>query len=479
MPFSSFRTNSARVLLQYPFLWLSAVLAALLFFAPPPSGLSLQGWQTLLLMGYTVSLWATEAIEPPLTALLVMVLFSLMGILTFPKAVAGFGDTTIWLLLGVYIISAAMRESGLDRRIALNMLNIAQGNTTKILFMANVTTTIFVFLLPASSGRASLLTPICIGIIKAMGLGQNSNIAKGMLISVSYASLLGSLGLLTGAVSMAYSAALFDVFLGVKLDYLRWMGLMLPISLTISLLMCPLLLKTFPPELRELPGGTIYIRKELNNLGKLTPKEIKVLSIMTLTILCWIFESTVKISIAQSCLAASIAFLLPGIGFIPWKRGVAAIEWNPIFVLGASLAMVEALKTTHAIEWFTTMLFSIMPNMGHVVNSIIILIILVLIRACFPNILAMTATTLPILFALAPSIGLSPLWLGLLGVCSTVVGLFFPSQSITHLVTYAAGYYSTRDMFRAGRYASIVVVVVILLFAHIYWPWIGISPLLR
>ena len=202
-------------LLQQPFLLLSALLAALLFFAPPPSGLSLQGWQTLLLMGYTVSLWATEAIEPPLTALLVMVLFSLMGILTFPKAVAGFGDTTIWLLVGVYIISAAMRESGLDRRIALNMLNIAQGHTTKIMFMANVTTTIFVFLLPASSGRASLLTPICIGIITAMGLDQNSNIAKGMLISVSYASLLGSLGLLTGAVSLAYSATKSDVFLGV------------------------------------------------------------------------------------------------------------------------------------------------------------------------------------------------------------------------------------------------------------------------
>lgn len=157
MPTPSFITTSLQNLLHRPFIPLSAVLAVVLLLVPPPPGLSLQGWQTLLLMVYTISLWATEAIEPPLTALLVMTLFSLIDILSFPKAVSGFGDTTIWLLIGVYLISAAMRESGLDRRIALNMISLAQGHTKIVLFMVNITTTVFIFF-AACLVRTSLLT---------------------------------------------------------------------------------------------------------------------------------------------------------------------------------------------------------------------------------------------------------------------------------------------------------------------------------
>jgi len=468
--------NRIKAQLQAPFLLISAVVAAVFLLAPAPAGLSAKGWHTLLLMVYTITLWVTEAIEPPLTALLVMLLLSLLGILSFPQAVAGFGDAMIWLLLGVYLISAAMRESGLDRRIALNMLHLARGYTRAILLMVNLTTTIFVFLLPASSGRASLLTPICLGIINAMGLRRDSNIAKGMLISVSYTSLLGSMGLITGAVSMAYAASLFDVFLGYKLTYLRWMQLLLPVSLVCGLIMCPLLLRVFPPELSNMPGGREYIQRERAALGKLTQKEGKVLGIISLTIACWIMEDQLKISIAQSCLAAAVALVLPVTGVMGWKKALASIEWGAIFVLGASLGMVEALKTTQAIEWCAAIGFNSFPVVGPVANSVFLLGMLVAIRAFFPNIIAMTATALPIVFAAAPVLGLSPVWLGLLGITGTVIGLFFPSQSITHLITYGAGYYTIRDMFKAGKYATLAVAVIILLFAHFYWPMLGVRP---
>lgn len=459
------------------FIIISVIFAAAAFFLPVPAGLAVKGWYTLLLMVYTIALWATEAIAPSLTAVLVMALLSLTGILSFPKAVAGFGDTTIWLLIGVYIISAAMRESGLDRRIALNMINLAKGQTSTVVLMANVTTSIFVFLLPASSGRASLITPICLGIIKAMGLAPGSNIAKSLLISVSYTSLVGSMGLITGAVSMAYAASLFEIFLGFKLTYLRWLQIMLPASLVCGLLMSPLLLRIFPPELRDLPGGSHYIRKEMAALGPMATKERKVIAILGLTILCWIFEDRLNISVAQSCLLASIALVLPGTGIISWKKATAAIEWGAIFVLGASLAMVEALKSTKAIEWLTSLLFSSLPAAGYVVHSILLMLMLILIRLCFPNILAMTATTIPIMFSMAPALGFNPVWLGLLGVGGTVIGLLLPTQSITHLITFAAGYYSTADMFKAGKYTSFLVAAIILLFAHLYWPLLGIPPL--
>ena len=90
----------------------------------------------------------------------------------------------------------------------------------------------------------------------------------------------------------------------------------------------------------------------------------------------------------------------------------------------------------------------------------------------------MIATTLPVVFSLAPSLGLNPVWLGLLCVTSTVLGLLLPTQSITHLVTFASGYYSSGDMFKAGIWAMFLVIPVSLLLAHLYWPLLGISPYL-
>lgn len=454
----------------------SAIIAAIILFVPSPAGLSSNGWHTLLLVLYAIILWVTEAIAPPLTGLLVMVLFSILNILDFEHAIAGFGDTTIWLLTGVYIVSAAMRETGFDRRLALNMISLAKGRSSMVIFMLNVVTVVFVFLLPTSSGRASLITPICLGIAGAMNLKNNSNVAKTMLLSVSYTSLIGSMGLITGAVSMVYSVKLFENLIGFKWTYLAWMQTMLPGTLIGSLLMCPLLLKIFPPELSHLPGGTRYIHTELKSLGSLKPNELKVITVLVLTITCWIFESVVHFSIAQSCLIASIILMLPGVGVITWKKASANIEWGAIFLVGASIAMVEALQTTHAIEWVTYTLFSSLPGLNHFNISIVLLVFLIMIRLSFPNLLAMVATTLPVAFSLATSIGLNPVWLGLLCVASTVIGMFLPTQSITHLITYATGYYSTQDMFKAGTYATIVVTVIVLLMAHFYWPLLGITP---
>ncbi len=461
------------------YIFLTSTILLFLFLLPPaPDGLSEGGRRSLLLVLYAITLWATEAVHPALTALLLMVLFSLLGVISFSQAVAGLGDTSVWLLLGVFIISAAMQESGFDRRVALSLLRLARGNTRLTILMVIVSTTFFIFLLPTSSGRAALMTPICVGMARAMQLKQGSNIGKTMLISVSFVSLVGSMGLMTGALSMVYAVGLFESLINHKWTYLSWLQALLPGAVISGFFMWPLLLKLFPPEVSHVPGGVQYINDELKKLGKLSGKEIKIILLAGLMIGLWIFEEKVNLSVSQSCLLISLATMLPGIDIITWKKAASTIDWGVVMLLGASLSMVQGLTSTQAIAWLASNLFSGLTGMNPTFLAITLLLALTIIRLGFPNLLSMVATTLPVVFTMAFSAGINPVWLGLISICGTVLGLFLPTQSITHLTTYTAGLYTVKDMLRAGFFTTLLVMSVTLFLAHFYWPLIGIPPII-
>jgi len=68
--------------------------------------------------------WVTEPIEIAATSLLPFAIFPLVGVLT-PSAVGqAYGNPLILLMLGGFLLSAAMEQSGVHRRIALAMVNL-------------------------------------------------------------------------------------------------------------------------------------------------------------------------------------------------------------------------------------------------------------------------------------------------------------------------------------------------------------------
>ncbi|MDP3768788.1 MAG: anion permease, partial [Dehalococcoidia bacterium] len=87
--------------------------------APLPQDLSRGGAFALAGLLSAIVFWASGVQDPSLTGLLIVTLISVLGVMSFEQAVAGFGTEFIWLLVVTFILAQAMADTGLGRRIAL------------------------------------------------------------------------------------------------------------------------------------------------------------------------------------------------------------------------------------------------------------------------------------------------------------------------------------------------------------------------
>ena len=68
--------------------------------------------------------WVFEPVPIPVTSLLPIAIFPLLGVLTPAEVGQAYGSPLILLLLGGFLLSKAMEHSGAHRRIALGMVNL-------------------------------------------------------------------------------------------------------------------------------------------------------------------------------------------------------------------------------------------------------------------------------------------------------------------------------------------------------------------
>ena len=103
-------------------LLIAPIVFAVLWFLPT-RGLSAPAHDLLAIIGLVVSLWLTEAIPLPATALLGPALAILFGIAPAKEIFRSFGDPIVFLFLGGFLLAEAMMVHGLNRRIAFSILS--------------------------------------------------------------------------------------------------------------------------------------------------------------------------------------------------------------------------------------------------------------------------------------------------------------------------------------------------------------------
>ena len=77
--------------------------------------------------------WIFEPVPIPFTSLLPLALFPMLGVLTPAQVGQAYGSPLILLLLGGFLISEAMADSGAHRRLALYMVHLFGGASARSL----------------------------------------------------------------------------------------------------------------------------------------------------------------------------------------------------------------------------------------------------------------------------------------------------------------------------------------------------------
>lgn len=454
------------------FLALGAAVLGAGVMLQPALGLERSGIRAMCIMAFAVLMWASEAVEPAVTAVAVIVLLPVMRVIPYEKAFEGLGSPIVWKVVGVFVMTLAVRKTGLDRRIAYRALQVAGDDPRRILFFTIVVSSLLVFVIPSPFGRSSLLSSVLAGLLAAVGVRPGTNLGKALFLSVAVTTLITSGTVIVGASSMMYSAGIFEELAGVRLSYFSWVKMNAPVTLLSCLLIYPAVARLFPLERTEGTHFRGFIDKQLAEMGALSRGERTVVALLILLGYLWTCEFSDSYPVE---IAVALVLLMPFAGVLKWSEASKHISWGTIILLGAGLGLSAALKETGAAQWIVGKAFGNSISAHPVYLGLLVVLATVVLRLGMVNMVGVTATLLPVVLPLAVSFGLNPLWLGMLCALSSTTGFFLPSQGVTQGTTYGLGYFNTWDMIRLGAWALLIYVAVLVAGATLYWPLLGVA----
>lgn len=451
------------------FLGIALFILFLFYLLPTPEGLTSQGKMMIGILLTAALLWITEPIPLAATGLFIILLQPLLGIMSAEQVFSSFGNQAVFFLIGAFIIAAAVETHGLHKRMALTFLKRFETSPRFFTFGIMLSCATLSFIMP-EHGVAALFLPIIISILLAMKLiPKQSNFGKISLLSIAYGCSIGSLGTLIGGARNPLTIG-FLSDAGITVTFVDWMIYAMPVVIISLPIVWVILQIVFPIEINDITLAKKEIEKQVAVQGSFNKQETIVLSILIITVFLWIFFSHYTyFGLAGIALLGSTFLFITKT--ITWKDVEKKVPWGIILLYGGAITLGIGMQQTGAGSFIAQHLFT---NLAE--NPYLVIFGLILFTVILTNVMSNTgavAVLLPIGFAIATELpNLSPLLSSMIIALSGGLAFVFIIATPGNAITYSAGYFTTKDLFKAGSIANIICVFIIFAIAILYWKGI-------
>ncbi len=447
-----------------------------------PETMNDAAFQVLCVTAWVAIWWITEAIPIAVTALLPIILFPLTGALDLGETTSAFGHKYIFLYLGGFILAIAIEKWNLHRRIALNIISLIGSNINTIILGFMVATG-FMSMWISNTATSVMMLPIGMAVVsqfKKNDDGETSDsefVGKALMLAIAYSASIGGFATLIGTPPNLVLAGVLEETYGVKINFVDWMKVGLPISIVLMFCCWYYLTRfAFKFEQKELPGGSIEIKKMLSNLGKISYEESAVLWVFIATAFLWISRGFIEKFIPAiddtiiAMIAGTVLFIIPAKDkkpIIDWKECIN-IPWGIILLFGGGMALAKGFSDTGLAEW-------IAQQMGQMQGLSLIMLILVMVASVnflteITSNLATTAMLLPVLAPMALAFDLHPYMIMVPVTIAASCAFMLPVATPPNAVVFGSGYLRIPDMIKAGIWMNLISIVLVTLFIYFLLP---------
>ncbi|BCV25580.1 DASS family sodium-coupled anion symporter [Gelria sp. Kuro-4] len=491
---------------RYIVMALMALIALFIALYPFPgaAGLSPAGKYVLAVFVLAVGLWVAapaQYLTPASLLVLVLVVLALSADKkTAAKAVStgmsGYGDAGLWLMILGFVYATAFSKSGLAKRVALVLMNLARGSSFWILFMVGVINIAISATTPSTIAKGGLLLPVIVGIVGTAGVEKGkSNFAKAIGIYAGAADNIISAGILTATIANPLAISILKKAAGIDVSWTQWFLYTFPMVLVSTLLAFFLVYFLFPPEIKEINGGAEYVAQELRSLGPVTSAEKVTLMSFLTALALWILDKSVigvqayrsLPAILQTILGlhvfvkglfAAMILFVPRYGVVTWKDAEKDVPWGTYVLFGAALGLSAALNQTKGMDWAVMHILNALGLKSLPFFAIYALIVFLMYygHVLFFTYTAMAAALLPIVISLAKALSLPVLALYVPAMTLIPYSCIFPFNTVPLLMFNGAGLFETRDSAAFGLLFGLVVLAQWFLIGLPYWRALGIMP---
>lgn len=451
-----------------------AGVAALLLVWFAPLAMEPRAQHALAISLFMVVFWITEAAPHAVTGLLGCWLFWALGVAEPHQAFGGFSSSEApWFLLGALLIGIMVTESGLARRIAHTILAKVGSSFSNVLLAFLATNFLLTFMVPSGPPRVILLGTIVLGAVASFGMDQKSNVAKSLILAITFSATLNDKTIL-GSTPAILARSLIMEHGEVPVYWSQWLIAYLPLGIFNFFAIWWLMLKLYPPEKKELPGGKPFLRQQLKDLGPWSGSEKRAAAWVLVALALWSTDFIHHVSPAVVGMGVGLLAAVPVIGVLKLED-MKKLNFFIFIFMGTALSMALVLRESGAVAVLSDLMFrSISGWMGSIPEATVVLYWAAFaVHLLLASETSMISVSMPVIMDYATTTGLSPLALGLVWSFATG-GKVFIYQSLVLIAGYSFGCYTAKDVFKIGLFFLIVQWLMLMLIVNFYWPILGI-----
>ena len=436
--------------------------------------------------------WFTEAVPIAVTSLLPIVLFPLFGVMGSSDTLKEYANSTIFLFLGGFLIAAGIARWHLDRRIALLTIRIV-GTKPQQIILGLLLSTSFISAWVSNTATAAMMVPIALAVLKVVRSTREDlpidraehNFGVCVLLAVAYGASLGGVLTLIGTPPNGIFARFVEQTYNVPVSFIDWMLIAFPIVVVMIAATQLLMTKVLFRELvSELPGGKDWVMHEYSKLGPMSRGEKIVLTVFVTAALLWCFGPVIRgIQIGDmtpfkplsdtviAMGAGIILFIIPvdykrGVHALDWSSASDTVAWDVLLLFGGGLSMAAAIQKTGLADIIGAQatFLSSLPEVAAISG----LTTLTVFASEFTSNTALAATMMPLVAAVADSIGMHPEALLVATTFGASLAFMMPVGTPPNAIIFGTGRIRIAEMIRAGFWLNVCGIVVVTIICSVF-----------
>lgn len=461
-----------------------------IYLIPVPSGLNANQWHYFAVFAAVITGLILESMPVGAVGLIGLTVAGVGGYVepdpnkSLRWMLAGFSESTVWLIVGAFVFSIGYRKSGLGRRLALLLVRGLGRRTIGLGYAVAFSDLVLAPATPSNTARSGgTIYPIVSNIPRIYGSEPGPTAGKigtfVMWTAFATTAVTSSL-FLTALAPNAAALSIAKKLVNIEVGWSQWFIGFAPLGILLLLLVPLLSYAVCRPEIKESPEIVTWSEGELAKMGPPSRHEWIMAVLVLLAMFLWICGSNPNISVpllgSNFINATTVVFVVISLmlltGVIVFEDIVAEKSaWEVFFYFTSLLTLSSGLNEIGFIKWVAEGYAKPLSGTSPLVGMILLVTFFFWIHYFFSSITSHTAAVLPVVLAVGSSIpGLSVQTLMLLCVYSLgLMGVISPYATGPAPMYYGSGYIGKGDFWKFGLIFGVIYFAGLLL---IVLPWL-------
>lgn len=465
-------------------LGICVLVGLVLWFTPTPEGVDERGWNLFAVFVATIAGFILRPYRMAtlvLFALLVLTLTQTLGDTSkasLQTALAGYGNTTVWLVIAAFLISGAVIRSGLGRRIALALIYRLGHSQTGLAYGIGAAELVLGPIIPSNTARGGgVLAPIVDALCLSLSGGDRgksrNRISEFLVLCGAHANLITAAMFLTGMAANPIVAEAASDVVGVEFGWGTWaLGSIIP-GLAALLLLPHFLKRTVRPPAMDVRAARDLAASDLEAMGPISRKERILVGVFVVMVGFW---STASIHHVHTAVVALLGVVILLLTRVETWRDMSKNEgaWDAMVWLGGLVMMANQLRELGVITWFAESAGAWVEGFGPLTAALVLALIYFYSMYGFSMLTGHITAMVAAFLAVAGVAGTPPLLMvALLAYFSNLCGCLTNYSTGPVVIYFGLGYHTPKEWFRVGFLVSLFHLVVWLGLGLPWWRVLG------